>query len=274
MKIIKNPWTFFLFTFLYSWVFWLVSILIGQGFNTIIGTLFYYLGGIGPSLIGIALTYKNEEKEEIKDFWHRSFSFKFINPRWYLWIILLVLIPILIGIGVDLLLGGKGAELEGLKSLISNPISYLIYFVFLISAVLAEEFGWRGYAQGHLQNKYKKTSSGLIIGVFWSLWHLPLFFIEGTYQNGLGIGTLDFWLFFIGIVPGALIYTWIYNRNNKSILSAILFHLIGNLTGELFAPTRFAPLFRFISDLIIAIGLTLYYTKVQKNDSSKKMSSR
>jgi len=268
MNVLKHPLTFFGLTFIYSWVLWLIAILIGANLNNSPVLIFYYLGGIGPSLIGILLTYKIEDKEYIKNFWHRSYDPRLIKPKWYFLIILFVILPLLIGIGIDLFIGGTGAELEGIDEFISKPLSFFPYLLFLIIAVLAEEFGWRGYAQEHLQRKYSMISSGLLIGIFWSIWHLPLFFIEGTYQNELGIGSFEFWLFFIFIIPESLIYAWIYNKNSRSILSAILYHLLGNLMGELFVPVGLAPFIRFIIVCIIAITLSLIYSKKSLENES------
>jgi len=258
--IMKNYWEFFIFIFVYSWVLWLISILSGADLSSGISLIFYYLGGIGPSLMGILFTYRYKGKEDIKNFWRRSIDPRLIKVKWYALIIVFVLLPILIGIGFDILFGGGGATYEGFINLLDNPLGFLPYLLFLIIAVLAEEFGWRGYAQDTLQKNYSIIISGLILGFFWSMWHFPLFFIEGTYQSSLGIGSFSFWLFFISIIPESLIYAWIFNLNNRSILSAILYHLIGNFMGEMFNPIGIAPFVRFITVLIIAITLSLIYS--------------
>jgi hypothetical protein len=73
------------------------------------------------------------------------------------------------------------------------------------------------------------------VGGVWALWHLPLFFIEGTWQaETIGPGTQRFWLFMIAIVVESTLYTCIYNNTNRSTLSVILFHFTHNAFGELF----------------------------------------
>jgi hypothetical protein len=66
---------------------------------------------------------------------------------------------------------------------------------------------------------------------------LPLFFIQGSYQYGLGLGTAQFWLYMIDKVPQSILMTWICNNNQQSTLSAILLHFMVNLIGELFGLT-------------------------------------
>jgi hypothetical protein len=96
MHLVKNPFMYFGLTLLYSWVFWIAAILIGTDLNDSLVQIFYYIGGIGPSLVGILLTYIIEEQDYIKDFWKRSYQFRLIKPKWYLYMVLFVLIPIFI----------------------------------------------------------------------------------------------------------------------------------------------------------------------------------
>ena len=35
------------------------------------------------------------------------------------------------------------------------------------------------------------------------------------------------------ILLGAVLYTWIYNNTGRSVLGAIVFHFVGNVSGEL-----------------------------------------
>ena len=107
-----------------------------------------------------------------------------------------------------------------------------------------------------LQEKRSALSSSLIIGVLWSVWHLPLFFVEGSYQAGLGVGTLAFWLFLIGVVPLSLPFAWIYNNTRRSTLAVILFHAMVNLTGELIALTERADTYSIALWFVAAVGIT------------------
>jgi len=79
-----------------------------------------------------------------------------------------------------------------------------------VTAVLGavEEPGWREYAQEGLQRRMSVLAASLVVGVFWALWHVPLFFIPGTYQAGLGVGTSGFWAFHLAIVVGCPPRLW------------------------------------------------------------------
>jgi membrane protease YdiL (CAAX protease family) len=118
-----------------------------------------------------------------------------------------------------------------------------------------EELGWRGYVLDRLQEKNSALVSSLILGLVWSLWHLPTFFIRDSYQASLGIGTLAFWMFLLGIVPLSFAFTWIYNNTGRSILAVILFHSMVNFTGQLITLTERADTLSILLWFVVAIVL-------------------
>jgi len=260
---LSKPWMFFLFTFVFSWSFWSIAIILNQPYTYFPTIMLFALGGFGPSLIGILLTYLTKSKDEIKEFWYRSYDFKRIGFWWFGVILFLSLAPLLIAGVISFLFNGSGIWFD--------PIffsGFLVNLIFLIVGVIAEEFGWRGYVLDPLQNKYNAFISSLIIGFFWGLWHLPLFFIRDTYQQSLGVFSIEFWMFFILLFPHSIMYTYIYNSTNRSILSAMLFHFCINFFGQLFL---FDILVRIISDVIIFIFAILIILLYQINKGPKKM---
>ncbi|MFX1575475.1 MAG: hypothetical protein ACFFB0_22290 [Promethearchaeota archaeon] len=86
--------------------------------------------------------------------------------------------------------------------------------------------------------------------------------IKDTYQYELGLGSLSFWFFIIAIIPDSIIYTWIFNNNSRSILSAILYHLCTNFLGEIFISlgTRI-QFIRIIFLFLIAMFITKKFGK-------------
>jgi membrane protease YdiL (CAAX protease family) len=120
--------------------------------------------------------------------------------------------------------------------------------------------GWRGYVLDRLQEKHSALVSSLILGVVWSFWHLPTFFIRDSYQASLGIGTPAFWLFFAGIISLNFAFTWIYNNTGRSTLAVILFHSMVNFTGELIALSERADTFSIALWLVAAIGITVIWS--------------
>jgi membrane protease YdiL (CAAX protease family) len=83
---------------------------------------------------------------------------------------------------------------------------------------LFEEIGWRGFALPYLQQRYSALTSSLIIGLVWALWHVPFF-----------VGAIPFpWedlVFFVPLViVCSIIFTWVYNTTDGSLLAVILLH--------------------------------------------------
>jgi membrane protease YdiL (CAAX protease family) len=252
-----KPWLYFALTFGWSWLSWIPASVLKPGETALPATLLHYLGGIGPAVAAVGLITLVHNRKRQRDYWWRLIDLRRIGIGWHGVIFLTV--PTLAALAVlgDLLLGGAGARLEAANGLISQPLSILSLVAFtLIFGPLPEELGWRGYALDGLQAKSSALGSSLILGTAWSLWHLPLFFIPGTYQNGLGIGTLPFWLFVIGPLPQSVLMTWIYNNTQRSTFSAVLFHFMINLTGQLFELTRQAELHQSLLWIAAAVAIS------------------
>ena len=98
----------------------------------------------------------------------------------------------------------------------------------LLLGPLPEEFGWHGYLLDRLQERHGAVMSGVSarrdLGC---LWHLPLFFLQGTYQYEQGAFTIWFWTFMIAIIPLEVVMAWIYNCTRRSTFGIILFHFVG-----------------------------------------------
>jgi membrane protease YdiL (CAAX protease family) len=99
-----------------------------------------------------------------------------------------------------------------------------------LSGPFEEEFGWRGYALPRLQAKFNALVSSLILGLVWAVWHIPQFLIPG---NGMFYKT-PIWTFVPTVVAGAILFTWIFNNTNGSLLAMLLVHTTLNLSMFVF----------------------------------------
>ena len=253
----SSPWYFFGLALGWSWLFWIVAILLETGIETTLGVVLGLFGLLGPMVAGIASTYLTHGKEGRRDYWLRVIGLKRIGTRWY--IVIFIFVPVLTAFAVvfDILSGGSGAAWEEpAVRFFAAPWTIIpfAFSIFLIGPM--EEFGWRGYVLDRLQERWNALVSSLILGIVWSLWHLPLFFIKDTYQYNLGVGTPSFWLFMIGIVPLNVLFTWIFNNTRRSILAAMLLHFMVNFTGELVALTPRAELYSILLWIVAAIVVT------------------
>lgn len=271
----SGPWLFFALTYGFSWVLWIAAALIGRGTSSPPVTFLYILGGFGPPLAGIYLTYRSRDLEERRDYWQRVIDFRRIGKRWYAVTLLsmpsLTLLAMLLGSSMQ---GNLAAQFETAQHFLSTPLSLMSFTLgTLLFGPLPEELGWRGYALGRSQEQHNALVSSLIVGMGWSLWHLPIYFIPGTYQYQLGFGSTLFWLFSLGMIPQSILMTWIYNNNRRSTLSAILFHFTINFSGEFFAPATQARIYQFVLLCVAAVVITILWgpKTLAKSESQKSV---
>ncbi len=254
-------WLFFVVAYLWSWGLWIPAALVGQGISLSPVRVLYYLGGLGPLIAGIGLACLTHRQEYCREYVLRLVQFKRIGLRWYAVILLTVPIIAVLAIALDIILGGDGANWEeATLHLLPRPWSIVPFALFtLIFGPLPEELGWRGFALDRLQARWSALGSSLILGAAWTLWHLPLFFIGGTFQFKQGIGSIAFWLFMLDKAPQSILMTWIYNHTRRSTLSAVLFHFMVNFVGELLALTMRAEAFQIFLWIFAAGIVTVVY---------------
>lgn len=231
-----------------------------------------YLGGVTPLAVAVGLTYLKHDRPFQRDFWQRIIDFRRMSLGWYL--VILLYTPIKSGLAalMDTLSGGHGIAPEAVSDFAAEPLLIVPTLLFwLLFGPVPEEPGWRGYALDGLQASHCALAASLVVGAAWSLWHVPLFFIEGTWQaEQVGLGTQRFWFYLLTIVVEAVLYTWIYNNTNRSTLSSILFHFVGNTFGEMFALSPQAEVYSFVVGILAVVAVVALWgpgTLTRRNDA-------
>lgn len=89
-----------------------------------------------------------------------------------------------------------------------------------------------------------------------------------TWHAQMGFGISGFWTFMLMSIGLSLIMSWVYINTNRSILSAMLMHLLSNFTAQLLAAVSLnVELFRGL--FILALGLCIAVrTIAAKRDSA------
>jgi len=176
----------------------------------------------------------------------RRFVLWRVGLGWYLFV--LVGIPAILVLSVIVLPGVLGS-FQGLATLAPLPLLFLAVYGFFLSGPLGEEPGWRGFALPRLQSLHGPLVGSLILGVLWSLWHLPLFF---TPWNTLT--TFNIVVFVLATTCLSIIYTWVFNNTKGSLLIAILLHWSFDLSTLIVAPLFPAPIVDEYGLLVILPG--------------------
>lgn len=161
-----------------------------------------------------------------------------------IWVLIALVLPFdwqYLGSGIDLALGGSELYSTARAALSAAALAYPVAFFF--GGSLNEEPGWRGFAVPRAQKKFSPLIAGLIIGVIWSFWHLPLHVIEYSAD-----GVVGFLFRFLYNVPFGVLFSWLYNRSGGNLLACMLLHASINASSVGFgANSQFYGIFVMIA---------------------------
>ena len=184
----------------------------------------FVLGLFVPSLIGLALTSAYEGRAGLRRLGKGLVAFR-IGWRWYLAAVAAVTAIAVCQIAINRVLG---YEFDfGLY-----VVQFGSFIPLIILGPLSEEIGWRGFVLDRLQTRYNPLISSLIVGVFWALWHLPLFYMVGTSHNVWGT---PFPGFAVGVMGLSVLFTWLHNNTSGSVWTAVFFHWICTCSAQVIA---------------------------------------
>lgn len=193
---------------------------------------------------------------------------KRMQLHFFPFLILLMPCMVLIAITISLACGGSSDQfslaqlapdqaLEG-KNMVA------IFLISLLGCSL-EEIGWRGYGIESLMSRYNLFKSSWIFATFWSLWHVPAFFIKNGYfqQEVWNLGPFYTAIYFMTLFPVTFLINWAYIKNNRTIISAILMHTTMNLSVSLFQIQPFTKvifllLLSFVATVIVLMDKELW----------------
>ena len=223
-----TAWILFILTFAWSWSFWGLAIVSGRPWTELPTLVLYALGGIGPSLTAVLIVHLGHGGETPGAFWHRVRDAGRVSPAWFLVILAIAFLPSVVARWPEGGGGTSGAEVS------AGPSGAIL--VVAVAAAFAEELGWRGYALDRLLVRTTALGASLIVGIAWTAWHLPFYFIEGTIQQEAGLWSVDFWSDMVTRLPLAVLFAWVYVNTRRSILSAVHQHALDNLASVLVGP--------------------------------------
>lgn len=104
------------------------------------------------------------------------------------------------------------------------------FFLALVLTGGNEEPGWRGFMQPRLQRSYGALTAAVIVGLVWSVWHLPLHVLLPALTGGFDTVSV---LSRIVTVPLAILLAWLYNATDGSVILPMLFHAGWNTSQSL-----------------------------------------
>ena len=216
---------YFVIAFAFTWFFWGLAAL---GARDVVLTLpgLTVIGTFGPLVAAVAVTAQESGRAGLRSLLSRIVRWR-VAPAWYGIVLLGPMMLYLVGLALEVvLLGGQPPSLGALLGAL--PIVVLVAVYMVIFVALGEEVGWRGYALPALQARYGALLASVILGVLWTLWHLPVFFNPDTHYSNL-----PFVIQLAFQVPLAILFAWVFNSTGGSVLMAILLHAVLNASGRL-----------------------------------------
>jgi membrane protease YdiL (CAAX protease family) len=165
---------------------------------------------IAVAFAGVALTALVAGRAGLRDLRSRLGRWR-VEPRWYA----MVLLP------PGLIL----AVLFSLRTLVSpvfTPNLFPLGLLFGLAPGFLEEMGWMGFAFPRLQEKRSPLAAGILLGVLWGLWHMPVVDSLGAAAPH-GAYWLPFFLAFIAAMTALrVLIVWVYTNTNSVLLAQLL----------------------------------------------------
>lgn len=228
---------FFSLTFAFSWIAWLASAALatpGHAGLFGLGGPVFLLGVFAPAFVALALTAYHEGGAGIARLLVRIGRWQ-VGARWYLFAIGFMAATKLLAALVH------RSVLGAWPTFGDTPLPLMLGAILVSTWVQAgEEVGWRGYALPRLATHLGLGRAGVVLGVIWALWHLPLFFLPGSGSDGQ-----SFPIYLLHVTALSVAMSWLYWKTEGSLLLVMLMHAsVNNTTGIVPAavPNAMSPL--------------------------------
>lgn len=245
-----KPIPFFGLTYALTWVPWAGAAWVSyQPDMTAASQLLMLAGLLGPMVS--ALLFVRRDARLWRDFKSRLVDLR--QLRWAYLPVTILIMPVasVAAIWLSVRFGRSENQLALVPDLLAQvPIMFL--------APTLEEFGWRGYGVDALRAKLGMGAAAWTFGLLWAIWHVPLFFIDHTYQHDLVLQSPIYVAnFFVSVFPAAILANWLYEKHRRFIPAAILFHFMLDAVAEGFAIEQFTKCI-VTGGFIVAAALVMF----------------
>jgi membrane protease YdiL (CAAX protease family) len=217
------PLKFVLVAFAFTWVFWWLAVLEARGLISSLPVPAVFLGAFGPMVAAVVVTAQEGGRAGLRSLLSRIVRWR-VAPFWYGVALLGPIALQLLAMIPHVILGGQPPDLLAMLGMLPTVLVTFVYM--FIQVGIGEEIGWRGYALPKLQSGYSALLASLILGVIWTLWHLPVFFNPATSYS-----KTPFWVFLVFLLPVSILITWAFNSTGGSVLIIMLLHAMLNASS-------------------------------------------
>jgi len=231
---------FYLLAFAITWLGWAPQALHARGAFPFDSPLLGVLGGAGPTLAAVLVLLAIKGKDGPRELFAPLAWWK---SSWGWWVVAFLgwFAIAAVALGVGALFGQPfGAALR------FNWLALPAIFVTMLLSNVWEEIGWRGFALPRLQERHGDLTIACIMGLLWSLWHLPLYLNPASPMSELPwLGDVVF------SIALTVLYTWLYNNTRGSLFFVSIFHAMSNTVAFALAESGV-----FVSSYGYVVGVT------------------
>ena len=206
-----------------------------------------------PTIVLLLMLRKLKPETSIREFYKKAFKEK-LNFRVFALATSVIVGIFLLSICI-LSIFEKNAIWEQLAFIPALLFSNILFTA--IQGASGEESGWRAYLMPEMESRYGFVRGNLILGLVWSFWHLPLWFVSTNYN---GIMLLIYILsFIIGLTSFSIIMGVCMKKCNNLIL-AFWVHFLFNFvltffTGEdVYLLSLLAVLYALAAIVFVAVN--------------------
>lgn len=246
---------FFLFAYAASWALWLP--LVWWTPSEAIRQSLLVAGTFGPSVAAVLVIVTRRGRTGLRSELAQQWKWRLPFILWAL-ILFGPAVIVLTAVAIAQALGAPAGQWNDPGQLFL--ILPVFVYVVILGGPLGEEFGWRGFALPRLEQRIHPTAAVVLLGLMWGLWHLPLFWIEGTVQQQMPLGA-----FLAQITVTSVIYGWLWNET-RSLPAVVAIHAATNTTVGLLpvlpdAAGSLIPLWTAISIAAVIALLLVFRTR-------------
>ena len=247
-----KPKRFYITVFATTWFFWLFAILFNGGLTNTLGMV---LGGMCPATVAIITVFTSKSDALKKDFRRKIFNFWKLKPLYIFAAVFIFSAIVCCSILLSTLFGESLDQFSFTEDFSFTGVGVMSAFATIFLAAVLEEVGWRGYGEDAIAQYHSWFKESIIFGFVWAAWHIPLFWIPGTYHYEIREMNILYMVnFLVSVAPMGFITTWVYVKNGRSMLSSIIFHLFINFMQEKIAMTQTT---KCVETLVVVVAATI-----------------
>ncbi len=264
---VSSVWLFFALIFS-SWLLWIPAGARAAGVLPFPWPMeLAFLGVFSPFLFGLLLTARAGGRRGVAQFFARFVAWRFPIAYWLYALFAMPAAALAAAFALSLV-GDGGLFAEGIAQFVSGEAMQAVMtrnaervyesvgvftafhhwqatsvaaFAFgylglaLVDGGVSEEPGWRAFAYPILRDHWGALPAALVVGAVWAAWHIGPFQWKILFADGpdafLAFLPGHLLLYVVGVLPLAIIFSWLYDSTRGSLLVCFFVHATFNMTS-------------------------------------------